>query len=83
MSEQVDLLRLQESVSVLQGMLANQVMEYSQLKVEESLVRKDAQALNTYCTELEEEVSKLQADKLQLEAKLNSVTLDSQSESSE
>lgn len=83
MSEQVDLLRLQESVSVLQGMLANQVMEYSRLKVEESLVRKDAQALDTYCTELEEEVSKLQADKLQLEEKLNSVTLDSQSESSE
>jgi len=83
MSEQVDLLRLKESVSVLQGMLANQVMEYSRLKVEESLVRKDAQALNTYCTELEEEVSKLQADKLQLKAKLNSVTLDNKSESSE
>ena len=64
MSEKIDVLRLQEEVIVLQGMLANQVMDYSKLKVEESLAKKDVQALEAYCDELEEKNSKLAADKL-------------------
>lgn len=45
--------RLQEEVAVLQGMLANQVMDYSKLKVEESLAKKELKNLNDYCDELE------------------------------
>ena len=45
--------RLQEEVAVLQGMLANQVMDYSKLKVEESLAKKELKNLNDYCDEIE------------------------------
>jgi hypothetical protein len=65
MSEKVDVVRLKEEVVVLQGMLASMTMDYSKLKVEESLAQKDLKALSAYCDELEEKNGALASAKIQ------------------
>lgn len=64
MAESKDVVRLQEEVLVLQGMLANQVIDYSKVKAESSLAQKELQALSAYCDELEVKNGKLAAEKL-------------------